>query len=451
MKLRLKTNSLLLGLISGLLLIFTSSVCAQEVEDGTTIMLNANQQIIEAETLETNDFTNDTPSIKLESYAVSVSIGQDVTADDLLEGVSVVDSDGNVLDNMLDEILFDFNPDSYSADDYMTVEEAVDYINASDEKKNSENIKYKIGLVFGEAYPEYQGYSRWSYVTLKFNTDVYYATHVENVGWQDYVSDGEISGTFGLSLRLEGIKIYTNNPNLQINYETHIQNIGWESDTDSGIKSDNEMSGTTGQGLRLEAVSITLSGADADKYDVVYAVHAQNFGDLGWAKNGEYAGTAGYGYRLEAISIKIIAKDSMIDRSGKAPFVNKSDNEGFGEQVIALINNARAEKGLQPLATSAKLTQAAQVRSKEISLQFSTTRPDGRYFTSVLSDYGIGFNFVYEPRFYIFYFENADQFFEELIGTIPETVYSDAYDQIGVAVYQNGDVVKYVDILCVEN
>ena len=43
MKLRLKTNSLLLGLISGLLLIFTSSVCAQEVEDGTTIMLNANQ------------------------------------------------------------------------------------------------------------------------------------------------------------------------------------------------------------------------------------------------------------------------------------------------------------------------------------------------------------------------------------------------------------------------
>lgn len=105
MKLRLKTNSLLLGLISGLLLIFTSSVCAQEVEDGTTIMLNANQQIIEAETLETNDFTNDTPSIKLESYAVSVSIGQDVTADDLLEGVSVVDSDGNVLDNMLDEIL----------------------------------------------------------------------------------------------------------------------------------------------------------------------------------------------------------------------------------------------------------------------------------------------------------------------------------------------------------
>jgi len=40
------------------------------------------------------------------------------------------------------------------------------------------------------------------------------------------------------------------------------------------------MSGTNGQGLRLETIRIKLSGTDADKYDIYYQVHAQNFGLL---------------------------------------------------------------------------------------------------------------------------------------------------------------------------
>ncbi|WP_373483873.1 hypothetical protein [Acetobacterium sp.] len=50
---------------------------------------------------------------------------------------------------------------------------------------------------------------------------------------------------------------------------------------------------------------LSITGADADKYDVYYRVHAQNIGWLGWAQNGESAGTAGYGYRLEAIQIQL--------------------------------------------------------------------------------------------------------------------------------------------------
>jgi hypothetical protein len=134
-----------------------------------------------------------------------------------------------------------------------------------------------------------------------------YQTHVQNVGWQDLKSNGEMSGTEGQSLRLEGIKINVNSldteSDLGIEYCTHVENIGWQD-----FMSDGVMSGTSGQGLRLEAIKIQLTGEDADKYDVYYRVHAQNVGWMGWASNGAESGTAGYGYRLEGIEIQIVEK-----------------------------------------------------------------------------------------------------------------------------------------------
>ena len=134
---------------------------------------------------------------------------------------------------------------------------------------------------------------------------VCYRTHVQNVGWQNYVSDGEMSGTSGRSLRLEGINIKLNNAPYSggIRYATHIQNIGWQ-----GWKSDGDMSGTSGRSLRLEAIRIELTGEMAKHYDIYYRVHAQNVGWMGWAKNGADAGTAGYSYRLEGIQVVLVPK-----------------------------------------------------------------------------------------------------------------------------------------------
>ena len=57
---------------------------------------------------------------------------------------------------------------------------------------------------------------------------VSYRTHVQNVGWQNYVSNGAMAGTTGKSLRLEGINIKISGiPNAKIKYQVHIQNIGW--------------------------------------------------------------------------------------------------------------------------------------------------------------------------------------------------------------------------------
>lgn len=143
-----------------------------------------------------------------------------------------------------------------------------------------------------------------------------YQTQIENIGWEVNAgiglrSNGETSGTSGLGLRLEGIQINLDKQgyDLGVSYQTHIQNIGWEADTQIGWKSNGATSGTEGQALRLEAIQINLTGADADKFDLYYQVHAQNIGWMGWAKNGESAGSSGYGYRLEAIKMVVVPKD----------------------------------------------------------------------------------------------------------------------------------------------
>ena len=132
---------------------------------------------------------------------------------------------------------------------------------------------------------------------------VSYKTHVQDVGWQSYVSDGAVSGTSGQSKRLEGIQIKLGNIAGGIEYSTHVQDIGWQ-----GFVANDAMSGTSGQSKRLEAIKIRLTGAAAEAYDIYYCVHAQDTGWLDWAKNGEAAGTAAFSYRLEAIKIVLVPK-----------------------------------------------------------------------------------------------------------------------------------------------
>lgn len=168
---------------------------------------------------------------------------------------------------------------------------------------------------------------------------VSYCTHVQNEGWQDYKSNGVMSGTEGKSYRLEGIKVKldTQGYDLGISYQTHIQNIGWEADTSRGWKSNDDMSGTEGLSYRLEAIQIKLTGSDADKFDIYYQVHAQNMGWLGLAKSGESAGTAGYGYRLEGIRIAIVPAGSA------APSWTVDKEDPFYENPVSKYPSIKTE------------------------------------------------------------------------------------------------------------
>ncbi|WP_303868452.1 lectin like domain-containing protein [Acetobacterium wieringae] len=148
-----------------------------------------------------------------------------------------------------------------------------------------------------------------------------YRTHVQDQGWQNWLSNGGASGTSGESLRLEGIEIKmdTKGYDLGIDYCTHVQNQGWQE-----LKSNGIMSGTEGQSLRLEAIKIQLTGADATQFDVYYRVHAQNVGWMDWASNGAAAGTAGFGYRLEAIEIQVLPKGTAAPGSMVQPFLENN-------------------------------------------------------------------------------------------------------------------------------
>ncbi|MBR1866914.1 MAG: hypothetical protein IJ801_10500 [Lachnospiraceae bacterium] len=63
----------------------------------------------------------------------------------------------------------------------------------------------------------------------------------------------------------------------------------------------------------------------------------------------------------------------------------------YAEQIVKLVNEERAKVGLHALQLDTELTSAALVRADEIQISFSHTRPDGRSFSSVLTDNGIRF------------------------------------------------------------
>ncbi|MBD5137352.1 MAG: hypothetical protein HDT39_15600 [Lachnospiraceae bacterium] len=72
------------------------------------------------------------------------------------------------------------------------------------------------------------------------------------------------------------------------------------------------------------------------------------------------------------------------------PETDKED-KSFAEQVADLVNAERAKAGLSPLTLDKEISSAALIRTKEIEKSFSHTRPDGRKFTTVLTDNGIKF------------------------------------------------------------
>lgn len=165
----------------------------------------------------------------------------------------------------------------------------------SDKKKifactDVETAEQEVGDVsHGELYP----------------ASIRYMGHVQDIGWQDTVSDGMISGTEGRGLRLEAFRIFSDSFPLSgdVIYSAHVQNIGWQNSVKNG-----ELSGTEGKGMRMEAVRIQLSGEMAEQYHIQYRVHVQNIGWMDWVQDGETAGTTGLSLRAEALEIRFVKK-----------------------------------------------------------------------------------------------------------------------------------------------
>lgn len=122
--------------------------------------------------------------------------------------------------------------------------------------------------------------------------EITYRSHIQDIGWQGYVKDNQISGTTGQSKRLEAIQINTSD----IKYRVHMQDIGW-----GAWCSNNQIAGTTGQSRRVEAIEFKSN------IKILAQAHVQ---DIGWQKEVQgtnfVIGTTGQSLRLEAFKLRIL-------------------------------------------------------------------------------------------------------------------------------------------------
>ena len=155
---------------------------------------------------------------------------------------------------------------------------------------------------------------------------VEYSSHVQNIGWQNYVNNGNTSGTVRQGLRLEALKIRLGDNSYEgnIEYSTHVQDYGW-----MNYSSNDSISGTIGQSKRIEAIKIRLTGEISNYYDVFYRVQCQDFGWLGWTCNDRIAGTTGGGYRIESIQIKLYPKNITNPGISHLSCITFEDKNGF--------------------------------------------------------------------------------------------------------------------------
>ena len=112
-------------------------------------------------------------------------------------------------------------------------------------------------------------------------------------------------------------------------------------------------------------------------------------------------------------------------------------------RVVELVNEERAKAGLAPLTLQKNITQAAQVRAEECERSFSHTRPDGRNFSSALTEAGVpyrgsGENIAWGQR-------TPEQVMEGWMNSAGHraNILNEKYTSIGVGYYQNASGVNY--------
>jgi hypothetical protein len=137
---------------------------------------------------------------------------------------------------------------------------------------------------------------------------VAYQAHVQDIGWMDWMSDGEVAGTTGQSRHMEAIRIQLGHnvpPKMSVTYQVYVQGIEW-----MDWMPDGEAAGTTGRSRRMEAIRIRLTNAPPG-YSIVYRTHVEGIGWMNWVSDGKVAGTTGEERRLEAICIRLQTTDAL--------------------------------------------------------------------------------------------------------------------------------------------
>ena len=137
-------------------------------------------------------------------------------------------------------------------------------------------------------------YNSVNYQVSENVPNISYQAHIQNIGWQNIVSNGAIAGTLGKDLRIEAIKISSD---IDIQYRVHMEGIGWGEWVPKDC-----MAGTIGENRRIEAIELISS------YNNIRG--QANIQDRDWLPEqvGTHIilGTVGQNLKLEAFKFKFM-------------------------------------------------------------------------------------------------------------------------------------------------
>lgn len=122
-------------------------------------------------------------------------------------------------------------------------------------------------------------------VNIPQNSKILYMSHVQDLGWEKaWKTIDEQSGTTGQNKKIEAVRIKLENcEKYSIKYRTYLQNIGWQEWVYDG-----EISGTTGQNRKLEAIEIEITEKVSPKYwiyldaDIPSTANKEKYKIKGW-------------------------------------------------------------------------------------------------------------------------------------------------------------------------
>lgn len=191
-----------------------------------------------------------------------------------------------------------------------------------------------------------------------------YRASVEYYGWLDWQNAGEMAGTTGYSMRMEGLQIKLPDSQTGIEYRAHVSNVGWQSYVKDGATA-----GAVDAHEQIEALQIRLTGELAKTYDIYYRAHVADIGWQDWVKNDAVAGTTGKGKKIESIQIKLMKK-SANTTPGELTYRAHTANIGW-------MNYVKAD------ALAGTTGQSRQMEAITIKLSGNTISGSIRYKTHV--------------------------------------------------------------------
>ena len=114
-----------------------------------------------------------------------------------------------------------------------------------------------------------------------------YTSHMQRRAGAEPVNNGYQTGKPGYGKRLEAFKINVGRIwRSRSKISACIQDEGWKPLAETG-----QLAETEGKSKYIQAVKISLTGSQAENYDIYYRVYSQNFGWLGWTSTGQLAGS----------------------------------------------------------------------------------------------------------------------------------------------------------------